>query len=403
MDQEKLRAWWFHRQGLDGGLAGEEPATVLARAGWARSVGGSGPYLGLFARGGTGREAVDRAVAALAIHELPSARGCTYVVPASDFALALALSQRFGPEADMRVARKLGVTDAEIDRLCAAVLAALEDGPLDPEDLRSATGGAARSLGEAGKKKGLSTTLPLALGRLQTEGEIRRVPTNGRLDQQRYRYTLWRPNPLAGFHCSFAECCVELARRYFAWIGPATLGEFQAFAAIGAKAAREAIEPLGLVPLAAGDERLLPASERERLDAFKVPEQPCYTLVAGLDGLLLLRRDVESLLAAQDGSRAAAGEKGDEVALGGLADLPNHAILDRGRLVGLWEYDPDAGEIVWTSFIPPDRALRDRVRATEDYIRNDLGDLRAFSLDSPKSRLPRLHALREQAAAVAAR
>jgi hypothetical protein len=402
MEQDKLRAWWFHRQGLDGGMDGQAPAAVLERTGWARSVGGAGHYLGLFARAGAGREAVDRAVAALAIHELPSARGCTYVVPASAFALALALSQRFGPEADMRVARKLGVTDAEIERLCQAVLAALKTGPLDPDGLRAATGGAARGLGEEGKKKGLSTTLPLALGRLQTEGEIRRVPINGRLDQQRYRYTLWRPNPLAGFRRSFEECCVELARRYFTWIGPASLGEFQAFAAIGVKAAKQAVEPLALVPLEPGDERLLLPDDCEDLASFTVPKQPRYALVAGLDGMVLLRRDVKGLLAREDWARAAAGEKG-QVEVAAIADLPNHAILDRGRLVGLWEYDPEAGEIVWVSFIGPDAALRERVRATAEFVRGDLGDMRSFSLDSPKSRLPRLQSLREMSAAAPVR
>ncbi len=34
----KLRAWWWHRQGLDGSLAGKTPAEVLERAGWARST-----------------------------------------------------------------------------------------------------------------------------------------------------------------------------------------------------------------------------------------------------------------------------------------------------------------------------------------------------------------------------
>jgi len=69
---------------------------VLNEAGWARSVGGANPYLTLFARAGLGRAAVDAAVAALEIHELPSARGCTYVVPAGDFALALTVGQAFG-------------------------------------------------------------------------------------------------------------------------------------------------------------------------------------------------------------------------------------------------------------------------------------------------------------------
>jgi hypothetical protein len=89
MDEAKLRAWWWHRQALDGRLAGKTAAEVLEETGWARSVGAAGPYLGLFARSGAGREAVDQAAADLRIHELPGVRGCTYVIPRSDFGLAL--------------------------------------------------------------------------------------------------------------------------------------------------------------------------------------------------------------------------------------------------------------------------------------------------------------------------
>ena len=31
---------------------------------------------------------------------------------------------------------------------------------------------------------------------------------------------------------------------------------------------------------------------------------------------------------------------------GAISDLPAHAILDRGRLVGYWEFDSEASEIV---------------------------------------------------------
>src|SRR3954467_14561947 len=114
MDKTKLRAWWFARQGLDGSLKGAKPADVLDQAGWARSVGGVGPYLTLFARGGTSRGDADAAVARLHIHELPAARGCTYVLPAQDFALGLTVGREFGGS-DMKQALKLGVTEKEID------------------------------------------------------------------------------------------------------------------------------------------------------------------------------------------------------------------------------------------------------------------------------------------------
>jgi hypothetical protein len=394
MSEGKLRAWWFHRQGLDGRLAGKDATTVLAETGWARSVGGAAPYLTLFARAGVSREAADAAAAGLEIHELPAARGCTYVVPASDFALALKAGG--GADGDLKTAYKLGVTEKEIAKLCEAVLKALATGPLDPEQIRDATGNASRNLGEAGKKKGLTTTLPLALGKLQAEGEIRRVPVNGRLDQQRYRYTLWRPNPLRGCRLAPEEVHVELARRYFRWIGPATLAEFQWFSALGVKAAKAAIAPLKLEPLAKDDPRLMLAEDRVRFEAFQPPKQARYALVSCLDGLSLLRRDLRSLVDAPDLERKVHDGRA-RVKLGSLPDLPSHAIFDRGRLVGLWEYDPATEAIAWTAFIPKNQDLIRAVQAMEEYVRSHLGDARSFSLDSPKIRAPRLAALRQSA------
>jgi hypothetical protein len=117
---------------------------------------------------------------------------------------------------------------------------------------------------------------------LQTAGEIRRTPVNGRLDQQRYRYCVWKPNPLKNFKMDADQVATELARRYFRWIGPATVSEFQWFSALGAKAAKAALEPLGK-----DDPRLLLPDDRERLEAFRIPKQAQYALVASLDGVSL--------------------------------------------------------------------------------------------------------------------
>ena len=392
MDEAKLRAWWWHRQGLDGSLRGASPAAVLERSGWARSVGGVGPYLTLFARAGTSREAADAAVAALEIHELPSARGCTYVVPASDFALALAVGQAFGG-AEMKTAAKLGVAEEEIEALCRAVLRALEGGPLAPDGLRDATGGAWRSLGEEGRKKGVTTTLPTALGRMQARGDIRRVPVNGRLDQQRYAYARWEPNPLAGRTSTAAEAYTALARRFFTWVGPATLRELQWFSGLGVKAVKEAVEPLALVPVDGSDRLLLP-DDVAAFDAFVPPDEPRYALVSSLDAISATRRNVDTLLGEEDRGRLVPTESGERP-LGIISDLPAHAILDRGRLIGLWEYDASAGSIAWATFGgTADAALERVVDETEAFVRDQLGDARSFSLDSPASRGPRIEAIR---------
>jgi hypothetical protein len=383
---EKLRAWWSHKQALDGRLEGALAADVLSETGWARSVGGVGPYLTLFSRAGTSREAVDAAAAELAIHELPAARGCTYVVPAADFALALQAGAGFST--DLKTAFQLGVTEKEVARLCEAVVTALGKGPLEPEEIRESAGPAVLSLGEEGKRKGLTTTLPLALGKLQTEGEIRRVALNGRFDRQRYRYALWRPNPLAKSRLSAEEAATGLARRFFAWTGPATVAEFQWFSGLNGKPAKAAIEPLKLAPF--DDGRLMFAADLEKLESFQPPRQAQYRLVGSIDGISLLRRNLTSIVEPADMERMVTRE-----GCGVLMDLPSHAILDRGRVVGIWEYDPASEHVVWLPFIARNKELEKTVARTEEYIRLQLGDARSFSLDSPKSRAPRIEALRK--------
>ncbi len=397
---DSLPGWWWHRQGLDGALDGADPATTLARTGWARSVGGANPYLTLFARTGRDRAAADAAVARLEIYELPAARGCTYVLPAEHFGLALQVG-RAAPEADLKVLEKLGVPRGEIDQLCAAVLDVLgparpdpaQPGPirLDPAQLKDALGDAVRNLGVQGRKRGQTTTLPAALGLLQAAGEIRRVPVNGRLDQQRYSYVRWTP-PVTGLGAD--EARAELARLYFGWTGPASLAQFRWFSGFPVATAKAATAGLGLVEV--GDGLLVLPEQVAQLAAFRSPKEPRYALLAGIDALFLLRRDHLSLLDAPDAQRAMPGDK----PLAALADLPDHAIVDRGRIVGLWQYDCEAGRIVWWTFQPAQdpAALHAAVERTEEYARSQLGDVRSFSLDSPKARAPRLAALRAAAA-----
>jgi len=386
----RLRAWWAHKQGLDGSLAGSSPAEILARTGWARSVGGAAPYLTLFSRGGFSRAQCDAAVADLSVHELPAARGCTYVVPAEDFALALRVGQAFASN-EVRVAAKLGVTEAELGKLGEAVCKALAKGPLDTDAIREAVGAATRSLGPEGVKKGITTTLPVALGTLQAEGVIRRISTNGRLDQQRYKYALWNPSPLAKYKFSSEQAFAELARRYFSWTGGASLSEFQWFSGLSGKAAKAAVEPLRLESVI--EERLMLPEDRETFERFQTPKHPQYAVVSSLDGINQLRRELRSLVAEEDWNRPEIQNEKSVV------DLPAHSLFDRGRLVGLWVFDPETNTIAWMSFVKRDRAMRDAVAHMEQFIRDDLGDARSFSLDSPKSRVKKIAELRKAASA----
>ncbi|MFJ5926879.1 DNA glycosylase AlkZ-like family protein [Kitasatospora sp. NPDC092948] len=382
----KLRAWWAHRQWLDGGAhRGASPAQVLAATGWARSVGGTAPYLGLFARAGLGRTAVDAALAAVEVQELPAARGCTYVLPAEDFALGLAAGAGVAESEIAAAVRHLGVTQDEIEQLCLTVSELLSDTePLGPQQIRTAAGPAARSLGEPGRRRGVSTTLPLALGLLQSRGLIRRVPVDGRLDRQRYGYLRWD----RAVHGEAAD----LARRYFSWAAPASVRHFRWFSGFNAATAKAALAPLELIGLP-GDELLMPAELMDEWAGFTVPEQPAYALVAGIDGLHLLHRDLSRLVDERDADRTAPASRTGR-SFGSEADPSTHLVVDRGRIVGFWEYDPEQRELVHQLFVPMDTALRTAIDAVETFVREELGDARSFGLDSPRSRAPKLAALR---------
>jgi hypothetical protein len=69
-------------------------------------------------------------------------------------------------------------------------------------------------------------TLPMTLGLLQSRGEIRRVPVNGRIDQQRYGFVWWSPSPLSGTQSDLDTASAEVAKRYFGWTAPASLNTF---------------------------------------------------------------------------------------------------------------------------------------------------------------------------------
>lgn len=389
---ERLRAWAWHKQGLDGSLAGKTSEEVLDHAGWARSVGGANPYLTLFARAGISREQVDRDVKELRIHELPTARACTYVLGQADFAWGLQVG-RDAAIAPFKVLARMGVERGEITLLEDEIEHALKESsdPLDPRQLKDQLGDSVRSLGEEGKKKGAATTLPTALGLLQADGRIRRVPINGRLDQQRYAYTSWGLPPSKIDDDAARRLLLE---RYLRWTGGATLKQSQWFTAFTVAQTKAALAGVGAVevPTANGDVLWMLPDDVERLADFQEPGDEQIQLLAGTDSLVLHRRNSADMFAEED-----KGKKVLDTTLALQADLPDHPVLDRGRIIGLWQYDPGKERIAAWTFAKPTAAVSKRIAEVEAWIRDELGDFRSFSLDSPASRQLRIDALNEAA------
>ncbi|MCD0453159.1 winged helix DNA-binding domain-containing protein [Actinocorallia sp. API 0066] len=353
MDEEKLRAFWAARQGLDGSLEGAAPAEVLAQTGWARSVGGFNPYLTIYSRSGTGRHGTDNAVADGRICEIRTARGRTYVLPEEDYGLGLRMATP-AARAEVDACDARGVAHQTLDQLITLVQDAMTDEPVEAAalDLHGLL-----PPGEAGR-----IALGAALALLEASGEIKRVPLEGRLDRRRHGYVRWTPPPVP----ESTEARTALAEHYWRWIGVASLANFRWFSGLSEDAARGAVAPLDLHPQVDGD---LLIQDVDEFGDFAQPLGPSYALVSALDGLHHLRHDLKGVLDPEHGD---------------LRGLPAQAIIDRGRLIGFWDYDPDRGEIVWTTWTRPDDELVAIIDRAAAFLRDDLGDVRGTTPDSAR-------------------
>ena len=87
----------------------------------------------------------------------------------------------------------------------------------------------------------------------------------------------------SGEPCSYAiiENALSWVVRYFQWTGPATLAEFQHL-------------------VESESSRLLPADLADDLAAFKIQKEPIYALIGSIDSVLLLRRDLKSMIDGED-------------------------------------------------------------------------------------------------------
>jgi hypothetical protein len=397
----KRAAFWAARSGLGEALA----ISDVTRRGWERTVGSTSPYVSFRSRAVATRAQVDAALAAFEIMELPSARKCGYLVPREEASLALAVGRGSGDTADVASAKKyLGVTEAELNALEAAVIGEISSvaNGLEPAELRKRLAPQIRSFGDEGKKRGVTTSLPLALGRLRGRGDIYALPVNGRLDTERYRYIVW-PEAVPMTSVPFREAQLELARRYWDWCGVATLAHFRWFSGYGVGESKRIAAELGLRPVSVlpdGVELLATSTSAAAYREFEIPREADVYFLSSVDTLLLLRRDLPSVLAEADRRHLPLETK--LLTEGrGLTDLDAHVIIQAGRVVGVWDYDFDAAEVIAAAWGSVDRdRLRSMADALAEWIRAELGDFRSVSLDSPASRRPKLAAMRELSGAL---
>ncbi|HET7502571.1 MAG TPA: crosslink repair DNA glycosylase YcaQ family protein [Kofleriaceae bacterium] len=379
----QARALWWHKQALAGTTPGAL-AGVLGSSGWLRTLGGTDVYLAARARRpGMKRAELDAAVQAGELRVHPAVRGCIYLVPSSVVPDLLALNAvAWRAQAEKDLAR-IGKTMAVVEGLAPAVLAALTE-PMTPDAIRKALHGEIPSFGEAGKKVGLSSPLPLALRLLELAGSIERSLDGGRLDSERY---LWRrtTGTLGAPAKGHDQRVARVIDAFLGFAAPATLAQLSAWSGRPQRELKAAIDRIDTVTVAV--EGLGEAYARPADLAARPAEPRGIALVAFEDNYL-----VNHGMAAVTDPRHHAIEvdlwgsgKGPEP-LGKASHVLSRSIVIDGLVAGFWEVDPRAGTAVWTTFDPAPRALarelEQRTGEAARFLLDELGHAKVFSLDT---------------------
>ncbi len=383
---ERARALWWERQGLGDDAIALDIARAVGMTGWLRTLGGADVYIAARARAPRmTRAQLDAAVARGDLRVVPAVRGCIYLVPAAVVADLMALNAPVWRKQTEKELAKAGATFAIVERVAASVLAALTQ-PMTPDAIRKALGkDAIPSFGEAGKKVGLSSPLPLALRLLEFDGRIERTLEGGRLDSERYQ---WRraewPVPAAS-----SSPLTTVIKSFLDVAGPSTLGHLSAWSGVPQR---------DLEPLLAGDmidaqpidiESVGAAYARpaDVAAAASIPSPRGLRLLAFEDNYLVNHGGPAVVTRPEHhGIKADIWGSDKPEALGTAAHVLSRTIVIDGFVAGFWEVDPRANGAVWTTFDPPSPQLAAKLDIATDelarFLLEDVGNPRVFSLDT---------------------
>ena len=380
----QARALWWSKQGF-GGTA--PLASLIGNSGWLRTLGGADVYLAARARKHRmKRGELDATIASGELRVVPAARGCIYVVPASVVGNLLALNADPWLKDTERDLAKLGSSMAVLEAMAKPVLAALAT-PMTTEAVRAALpDGSIPSFGEAGRKIGLSSPLPLVLRLLEFDGRIERTLAGGKLDSDRYlwRKAEWRVPSAAKDPASQLAIVVGA---FLDFAGPCTLGHIAAWSKRAQRDLRPVLDQLGAKPVTIDGVGEAWARHGDVGAAMRAPEPRGFALLAFEDNYLVNHGGPAAVTESRHHEITVDIWGGNKPETIGEANhvLSRTIVLD-GFVAGVWEVDPRANAAVWHTFDPAPKQLVAKLdELTDDaarFLLDDIGHARAYTLDT---------------------
>jgi hypothetical protein len=393
----------MHRQFLDHPYPSKNILDLIRSVGWVYSPGCSTPYLSLWARMSSFKPAdLDKLVFEdRKLVQLETLRGCTMLVPREQASVALHIRTRTFTELSKQARQQMPVSDSDMEKLKAAILTALHSAPKTSEQLlRAVPANLVKNFGPELKRIGLTNSLSLAINLLKEDGKLLKQQGKKRLDSTEYSLVLTssllpEANP---FDLRLEEACKQLAVQYFRAEAPARVKDFAWWAGINVtdaiKGAAEVKPELVAIPVeGTRDEFLISESDLDSFLGFKEPEA-AVSFIPYRDTYLKGQREVvDRFVPAEHADKPFSRWKGK------LINDPLATIIFNGRVIGVWEWNEDEGEVdllLFTSDIPRsvEKTLQKRAGDLAGFIRSNLGEVRLQGSDYGPHQMTGIHDLK---------
>jgi hypothetical protein len=383
----RARSLWWERQGLGDDARAEDVGRAIAATGWLRTLGGADVYIAARARcPGMTRAELDGAVVRGDLRLMPAVRGCIYLVPARFAADLHALNAEPWRKQTEKELAKANAKMSIVESVADAVLAVLA-APMTTDAIRKALpAGSIPSFGEAGKKAGLSSPLPLALRLLEFDGRIDRTLDGGRLDTDRY---LWRKAKSAARTLAGDEASrlANIITAFLDFAGPSTLEHIACWSGRSRRDLRPVLEAIGAEQVTiegVGDA----FAQQGDIDCAHEAPLPLGTRLLAFEDNYLVNHGGLALVSDPKHHAIRVDIWGSSApeSIGEANHVLSRTIVIDGLVAGFWEVDPDAHRAVWTTFDPQKRAVADAIDAAAQdlaaFLLDDVRNPRVYSLDS---------------------